>query len=142
MNKKLLLIPISVAAFLILFLVPFFQTTLVSRCAMPCTSHPYYPNAIQTIVPDGNSLVYSDTLYVSLTFALFGVGGMTTGFGFFAIQLSNLTTFGVLVVVVSPLVIFAIVGLVAAVLQGAQENQRFLGKRPREPPDLEHIKSK
>jgi hypothetical protein len=127
MNKKLLILPISVIAFLVLLLVPIIPATVIISCpgggfvcpaGIPIGARP---------LPSGG---YTFSFYESVTFAFFKIGGTVNSFGtpiYTTTSIFNLIPLGVLFFVVFPLALVAAAGFRAAFKTG---NQRRGSKVP------------
>lgn len=121
MNKKLLLIPISVAAFLILLLVPIIPATTFVGCGYPggWTCSQGFPIGSRPLPTGG----YSFSFYESVTFAFFKIGGTVNSFGtplYTTTSIFDLVPLGVLLFIVSPLALVATAGFWAASRTGNQ----------------------
>src|SRR5487761_307833 len=128
MNKKLLLIPISVIAFLVLLLVPVIPATTFIGCGYPggweCPTG--IPIGARPL-PSGG---YTYSFYESVTFALFKIGGTVNSFGtplYTTVSIFNLIPLGVVFFVVFPLALVAAAGFRAAFRTG---NRRRVSKAP------------
>jgi hypothetical protein len=127
MNKKLLILPISVIAFLVLLLAPVIPATVVVNCpgggfvcpaGVPIGARP---------LPSGG---YTFSFYESVTFAFFKIGGTVNSFGtplYTTVSIFNLIPLGVLLFVVFPLALVAAAGFRTALRTG---NQRKGSKVP------------
>ncbi|SRR5487761_784925 len=114
MNKRLLILPVSIIVFLVLLLVPMVPETITQSC--PCSAIP--GNA--KLLPSGQ---YSYVTFDSPSYWLSSFGGVNDGFGQYAIIVSNLTTFGAILFVVLPLCLVASVGFVLALVTGRKNKK-------------------
>jgi multisubunit Na+/H+ antiporter MnhC subunit len=130
MNKKLLMLPISVIAFLVLLLVPLIPATVVLICpgggfvcpqGIPIGARP---------LPSGG---YTFSFYESVTFAFFKFGGTVNSFGtplYTTVSIFNLIPLGVAFFIVFPLALVAAAGFRAAFRKGGNQERRVGSKVP------------